>query len=315
MRKKTHHKTSRMVVCFFISVSVWGCAPRQFLVSEVADMVAEGISAFEEEDDLYLVEKALPANIKLLEILLKNNPENRTLLILLARLYGSYAFAFFEGKLEKATLTDDTFGGASDQSGVPSLSSAASRYYEKGMAFALSALAVRHGSDTDALKKVSLWDSFFERLSREDVPALFWYAFNLGSYVNLNRQNVQAISQASLMERAMRRVIELDADYFYGIAHLFLFIHYASRPPMMGGNMDKAEFHYHALLKSAGSDFLLGDVYYARFYLTRVQNRKAYEETLMRVLQSPPPDTCRLYNKIATLKAEVYLNAADRFFD
>ena len=81
-----------------------GCTPRQMAVREMTGILQSGAARLEQDDDLELIEAALPANIKLLESLLAESPGDPQIHVLLARLYGSYAFAFAERDLEAAEL-------------------------------------------------------------------------------------------------------------------------------------------------------------------------------------------------------------------
>src|SRR5512143_4009063 len=72
-----------------------GCV-RTIAVSTVGGIVDEGFTAFTEETDLAFAEQALPANMKLLEVMLKNDPTNERLLRLASEAYCSYALAFLE---------------------------------------------------------------------------------------------------------------------------------------------------------------------------------------------------------------------------
>ena len=74
-----------------------GCI-QSIAVSTVGGIVDQGFSAFTEETDLPFVEQALPGNIKLLEVMLKNSPDNERLLRLTSEGYSSYALAFLEDK-------------------------------------------------------------------------------------------------------------------------------------------------------------------------------------------------------------------------
>ena len=47
------------------------------IVRQMTDLVDTGFTAFERDDDLDLMEKAMPANIKLLEAMLANSPHDR----------------------------------------------------------------------------------------------------------------------------------------------------------------------------------------------------------------------------------------------
>jgi len=288
------------------------------MVNEVANIVDAGISAFEQDDDLDMLEKAFPANIKLLEVFLANSPNTYNILVLLSKFYASYAFVFFEGKLEVSILNGDAPEPRSDRgkTDFAILKKTVNRYYRKGADYALRALEARYSECRDRLKAVSTRDRFFDALTIEDVPALFWYGFNLGAFVNLNRDSVKAISKAPLAEKAMKRVIELEPAYYHGGAHLFLLSYYASRPPMLGGNLKSALQHYREIKKLTGEGYLLPDLYYARYYLYQKQDRKKYGETLSKIIHSPETQkTYRLHNKIAVIRAKNYLGAIDQLFE
>lgn len=309
----------RILLSAVLTVGVYSCSVRKMMVNEVAGIIGHGVSAFEQEDDLEMLEQAFPANMKLLEALLENNPDNSGILVLLARFYASYAFVFFQGKWEEAVLQSDKAeagGGFSNQGRDSALKEAVNRYYIRGAEYALRALEVRHKEGREQLKNVKTRDPFFKKLGKADVPALFWYGFNLGAYINLNRDSIKAISMAHLAEKAMKRVIEIDPSYNHGNAHLFLLTYYASRPPMLGGNLDSAQSHYKQLKDLAGDDFLLADLYYARYYLHQRQEREKYRQVLDGILHHPGGrKSYRLYNKVAVNRAKLYLEAIDRLFD
>ena len=94
--------TNRIILTAVITAIVVSCSPRTLIVRQMTDMVDTGITAFERDSDLDLVEKAMPANIKLLEAMLVNSPDERRLATLIARMYGSYGFGFVETRLEAA---------------------------------------------------------------------------------------------------------------------------------------------------------------------------------------------------------------------
>jgi len=84
------------------------------MISEAVNIIDEGVSVYDRDDDLEMLEKAFPANIKLLEALLATSPNNAKALVLLARLYSGYAFVFSEGKLEDAETALEMLEGEDD---------------------------------------------------------------------------------------------------------------------------------------------------------------------------------------------------------
>ena len=301
----------------FILVSAGGCSIRKMAVKEIAVMTEIGLVAFEQDEDLGFVIKSLPANIKLFEVLLENDPNNSNLLVLLSRMYASYGFAFYETQMEGLLLGVDNIDSAVDyfeHADIKYTKTALEKYYLKGAEYGLSALESRYKNCRNYLEKVSTVDEFFQTLTKSDVPALFWYGFNLGGYVNLNRDSVKALSKIHVVEKAMLRVVELDPDYFYAGGHLYLTSFYASRSPMMGGKPEAAKNHYDALKMKIGEGFLLADVFYARYYLYQKQERETFEKVLKDTLASPMTKKYALYNQVAVDRARIYLKAIDELF-
>ncbi|MFC1858915.1 TRAP transporter TatT component family protein [Thermodesulfobacteriota bacterium] len=312
-------RSGHLSIILLLVFSLWSCSTRKMVVNELSGIIETGMPAFEQEDDLEMLEKAFPANIKLLETFLQSDPDNYRMLVLLSRFYASYGFVFVEGELEKAILgVNDAPIADSSASATESdfLKEALNRYYLKGADYALKALETRYPDCRGQLRKIATQDQFFQKITPADVPGLFWYGFNLGLYVNLNRDSIKVLSKAHLAEKSMKRVIELRPDYYYGGAHLFLLSYYASRPPMMGGNLNLAQSHYDKVKELAGDDFLLADLFYARYYLYQKQERDAYQKVLSGIVQHQESrQLFRLYNKVAVLRAELYLSAIDQLFE
>lgn len=290
------------------------CSPRSLMVREFVNMVEEGLPAIEQEDDLHLLAQSMPAHIKLLETLLANDPRNEKLLVLLARLYGGYAFAVLESELEARRLERPSVIETGYGRGV--LEDAVARYFQAGAEYALRSLENRHPRARSQLTQLSLAGDFIQTLESRDVPALFWYGFNLGGFVQHRLDSVEAMAKAHLVEKAMDRVVALDESYYHGNAYLVLLVYHASRSPMMGGNPDKAleYFQRHAEMNSGAAS--LGNVYWARYVLVRQQEKEAFVHRLTTVLQTPDGDSnFSLLDRVAVVRARLYLDSVDRFFD
>ena len=294
-------------------MAVLACSPKPFMVHQIAGLVDDGIIAFERDDDLELLERAFPANIKLLEAVLANDPDNTQMLTLLSRLYGSYAFGFMETRLEARRYHSPSVDiGRKD---ADRLTEKINRYYEKGMINALKALENHASGAATAFSRVDTIASYLGRLGPEAAAPLYWYGFNLGAWINNNRDSVRAVSRAHLVRQAMQRILELDPAYHHGGAHLFLMIYYGSRPAMMGGSLQQANDHYQKLKQMLGDDYLLTDLFYARFCLTQQQDRDGFVALMQRILEHPTTDSdVALYNAIAVRRAAIYLSAVDFWF-
>jgi tetratricopeptide (TPR) repeat protein len=304
----------RTILTVVITAIVTACSPRMLIVRQMTDMVDVGITAFERDSDLDLVEKAIPAHIKLLEVMLTNSPDERRLNTLLSRLYGSYGFGFVETHLEKALFMPPSHGAA--KADIASLKDRLNRTYEKGMDYALDALDKRVPGARTAFAKITAIAPYLEQMDNHDAAPLFWYGFNLGAWVNGNLDSIRAVSRAHVARKVMERVIELDPAYNHGGAHLFLLAYFGSRPPMMGGSQEKALDHYHRLKQIAGDDYLLGDLFFGRFCLQQRQEREGFVDLMQRIIDHPAGNKdIALYNAIAGRRAGIYISAVDALFE
>lgn len=295
-------------------IAVVACSPKTLIVRQMTDLVDVGITAFDRDDDLDLMEKALPANIKLLEAMLANRPEDHRLLTLLSRLYGSYAFGFVETRLEETIYHAQ--GPDAKPHARESLKGQVNRSYEKGARYALMALETKAPGATMAFLKVDTIEPYLDKLGNEEVASLFWYGFNLGAWVNRNVDSIRAVSRAHVARKVMERVIELNPAYYHGGAHLFLLAYFGSRSPMLGGNQDKALEHYRHLKRITGNGYLAADLFYARYCLQQQQNRGAFVEVMQRIIDHPAEENeTALVNAVARRRAAIYLAAVDSLFE
>jgi hypothetical protein len=271
----------------FMLVFLFSGCVQTIAVNAVGGIADEGFSAFTEEDDLDFAEKALPGNLKLLEVMLKNSPDNTRLLRLLSEGYNSYALGFLEDKDPDR----------------------ARAFYLRGRDYGLRIL--RQNSDLEKALRGTPDDlkAALAKLSADDVPAVFWTAFGWGSYIYLSLNNTDAIGDLPRAEMLMNFVAATDSTFYYGGAHLFLGTLYGSRPKILGGDPAIAKGHFETALRINRGRFLMTYVYYARSYAVQTQNEALFEELLTKV-QNTPLDVLpefRLANAIAKKKAELLL--------
>ena len=305
-----HAHLERILLAATLSLMVTSCSLKKMAVSEVAGIVEDGVQAYEWDDELELVERSLPANIKLLEAMLVSDPSNTRLMVLLSRLYGSYAYGFSDARYESYRPQ-----GPSDHT-KDELLARINTYYQRGIHFATQAIKFVKPVCEEELKSAETVATCFDRLSKDDVGAMFWLGFNMAAYINRNLGSLKALSQAYVIEKAMNRVVKLDEHYFHGGAHLLLIAFYGGRPKMAGGDFEKAEEHYQKLKQIAGDGYLLGDVMYARYLLVQKQDKAGFHTLLTKVVAARDDAAdSRLYSQIARIRARTYLSQEEDLFE
>ncbi len=305
---------TRLLVLAALASVALSCAPRRLMIAELVGMLEDGLPAMEQEDDLNLLARSIPAHIKLLETVLVSDPRNTRLLNLLSRLYGAYAFALLETEWEARYLDHPSVVDTGLAQGR--MAEAVARYYHTGAAYALQSLEVRHANARRQLNNLSTSAGFIRSLDRQDLPALFWYGFNLGGMVRHRMDDVEAMAKAHLVEKAMKQVVALNPAYDHGNANLVLLVYHASRPRMLGGDPEQARQYYRLHRQTDGAAKSLGDLLLARYLLVQQQDKAAFVKQLTAVPQVPGPGrTFTLLDRVAAVRARIYLDAKDRFFE
>ncbi len=286
-------KSIVLILVLFAAASFVGCV-QSIAVSTVGGIVEDGFSAFTEEDDLAFAEQALPGNLKLLEVMLKNEPENQRLLRLAGEGYCSYALAFLEDSDPER----------------------ARRFYLRGRDYGLQLLR-QNGAVKNALKgPVDDLSAALRTAGSDDVPGAFWSAFGWGGYINLTLTSPDAIGDLPRVETLMKFVHERDSLFYHGGASVFLGTFYGSRPRILGGDSTLARAYFEQALRINEGKFLMTYVYFARSYAVQVQDEALFERLLRRV-ETTPLDAlpaARLANAVAKKKAQLLLEKKSELF-
>ena len=271
-----------------------GCSTRQMAVQATLPLIASQIVSMQEERDQDLAEKAIPASLKMLEGLAKEDPENVWILENLAEGFCGYAFSFLED-----TEPDR-----------------ASELYTRGKEYAFRALEIRTGKENWSRLSLDEWTQRLKEVSRSHQPALFWAGQCWGSWLSLNLDTVEAFADIPRIDVLMSRVAELDPEFHYAGPHLFLGAFYGGRSRMLGGNPDKAMDHFEQALKITEEKYLLIPLLYSKTYAVQNQDRKLFESQLKKILETPDdilPEQ-RLANQVAKRKAAILLGKIDELF-
>jgi len=278
-------RVSALSLVVAIVAVVSGCSLNRMTADRTAAMLQEASATFNEEGDLDFVRQALPANIKMLEGLHHVSPENASLGTSLAQGFCSYAFAFL----------DDT--------GVRSDLDRAKLMYVRGYAYALGALGESlRRSSSGTLDELT---QALSALDKDAVAPLFWAGYCLGNWVNLSKDNVNALGEFAKAEMMMARVVALDDTFYHGSAHLFYAAFLGSRPRMLGGDPKKAKEHLDRVVVLTDGKFLLAQLFAAQYVAVPTQDQALFDSSLETILEAPvdllPAE--RFANQIAKRRA------------
>jgi hypothetical protein len=270
-----------------------GCV-QTIAVNTMGGIINTGFSAFMEESDLQYAEKALPGNLKLLEVMLKSAPDNQDFLKLASEGYSSYALGFLEDTEPER----------------------AREFYRRGRDYGFRML--KHEADMAKAIEGSPEDlkSVLATKGTDEVPGAFWTGFGWGSYIYLSLTNTDAIADLPRAEAMMQFVEKKDSSFYFAGADVFLGTLYGSRPKIFGGDPEKSKAYFEKAIRLNGGKFLMTYVYYAKSYAVQIQDEQLFVELLKKVeeasLDASPE--IRLPNAIAKQKAKLLMAKKESLF-
>ncbi|MBN2034983.1 MAG: hypothetical protein JW836_17085 [Deltaproteobacteria bacterium] len=284
----------KIIFCIAFAGALASACTQLILRTVAPSFIRDITASFLEECDPDLARNAIPSNLKLMEGLLKKDPQNREILVSLATGFAGYSLLFVE--------TEDPVR--------------ASHLYLRSMAYGFEALGDKGRVLADpAISREDL-QATLKTLSEADFRALLWTTLSWNAWISLNLDQPSALSQMAAAEACLARLLEINPFYLHGLPQILTGALLAARPPMLGGNISKAEEHFERALNENGGKFFLTQVYFARYYAVRVQDRHLFERLLQDVLSNEPADlkdVC-LINRMMQQRAAYLMQHLEDFF-
>ncbi len=250
---------------------------------ETGHALVRGAGATFDEPDPQLAREAMPAQLSLVEGLLRNDPKNAELQLLAAQGYCGYSFLFLEDSQPER----------------------AKALYLRGRDRALQALGEDGALKDLGAATMDRVPAILAKVDKDDAPALFWAAFAWAGYINLSKDSSEAIAQLPRVVAMMERVRQLDPDYHFAGADLFFGIYYASRPAILGGDVAKAKKHFEEARRRTSGKFLMTYALEAQYLAVAAQDQELFKGLLAKIQESPAgalPEA-RLEDEVAKQKA------------
>ena len=295
----------RFVLSVSLGCMLAGCSIRQLAINSLSDVLAEGNSVFESDNDPAFIAEALPFSLKLIDALLEQNPNNQGLLLAAASGYTFYGYAYL------ATVADEV--SRDDIGAARELRLRARNLFLRAHDYSARALeagypGIRSMLLTDPETAVlAVTDS-----SDRDVEMLYWNAASLSLAISSSRNESALLARAAEVDAQLSRALELDESWNEGALHDLAI----SAAALTDADDDSLAAHYErALFLSVGKRAGLHIAYAEATAIPR-QDRQAFVDLLDRALAVDAnlyPDL-RLINTVSQQRATWLLENIDQLF-
>jgi hypothetical protein len=265
----------------------------QMLVRASTPMIEGGVDALNHETDLDLAEDSIPANLNMLLGMINIDPDNAQLHTYAAQAFYGLSYGFNEDSRPER----------------------ASAFYLRGLAHGLKALEI-NGAKNLRDSTISDFEEQVNSLGKDDVAAMFWTASCWAKWIDMHRDDAEAIAQLVRATALMQRVIDLEDTFYYGGAHMYFGVYYGSRSPMLGGNFEKSLQHFDRSREITNSKLLIPDLLQAQYLARQQHDQQDFHNRLTAVINAPDDlmPELGLQNQIAKRKAAVLLKHESDWF-
>jgi predicted anti-sigma-YlaC factor YlaD len=250
------------------------------------------------------VKDAIPFALKLYESLLDSTPRHEGLLLATCSGFTQYAYGFVQTEAE--LIRKDRYEEAL------ALDGRALGLYLRGRDYCLRAMDVRSKGLAERLTADA--PAALTRLTREDVPLLYWTAASWGAAIALAPDRPDLLVDFPTVRALIDRALALDESWGQGAIHEGLIT--LESIETLGGSQEKARTHFQRAVELQAGQSPGPYVAFATGVSIARQDRAEFEKLLGQALAIDPeknPDN-RLVTIITQRRAKSLLANVDSLF-
>jgi hypothetical protein len=269
----------------------------------MATALTDTASAYASDNDPEFVRLAAPSTLKMIEMLLDQQPGHQGLLLTACSGFTEYAYAFLQIEAELATPVD--------ASRARDLETRARAMYQRAQSYCWRALDARHRGikaavADDPAKAVSVADV-------DDVPALYWLSACWGGELSMDPNALLRLKDLVAIRVMLGRALQLDESWGAGAIHEG-FIALDGLPVLLGGSAARARSHFERAVTISGGQSAFAYVTLASTVSVAAGDRAEFERLLGTALAidvNRRPEL-RLGNLVAQKRAKFLLSQVNR---
>ncbi len=157
----------------------------------------------------------------------------------------------------------------------------------QGYRFGMRSL-MTHGKFRKAVESGMPVEKAVKLLPKKYVEGLTWTAMSLAFHMMMNIDDVMSLTYAPEVNNMIKRAIELDGTYFYGLPYALDAVFNAMASQMvLGCGLGPAQASYNKNKEISEGKLILVDALYAQFYAVALRDHELFHKLLNDVLKAP----------------------------
>jgi TRAP transporter T-component len=274
-------------------------------INRMASALTDTATAYGTDDDPEFVRLAAPSTLKMVEMLLDQQPRHDGLLLTACNGFTQYAYAFLQVDAELAPRQD--------AARAQELRTRARAMYTRAREYCWRALEQRHPGVRAAIGKSP--QKALGVLQSVDVPVMYWLSASWGGELNLAGNQLLRLTELVAIRVILARALELNEGWGAGALHEALVV-LDGMSPLLGGSAARAREHFDRAVVLSGGHSAFAYVTLASTVSVRARDRAEFDRLLKTALSIDlkARPSLRLANLIAQRRARALLQQANSLF-
>ena len=291
----------------FSSLFISSCSLSEIIMGNILGSASDGISTiYLSENDPELVRESLPTNMKLIELLIHQSPNNPELLTAACQAFTVYAYSF--------VLRDAEIAMDEDFSSARKLYSRSGNLLKRAKDYGMKALEASYPGfikSYNSEPKIAL-----SKTNEKNISTLYWTAAAWGLFISVSKDNPAAIIELPNIGYLLEKALELDEDYDNGSIHDLMFTYTLNRPDGGSSSLEVAKEHFDRAMDLSGGSRASLYVSYAESISIPNQNKEEFFNLLDQALAVDVNEipNQRLANILAQERANWLKSRVDELF-
>ena len=281
------------------------CSPKKYILNQF-DGVFDSIEyVYLTDDDPQLVRESFPFNLKIIEILLDQDPDNRDMLLTALSSFTMYSYGFIMEDAEKLVLDDYSAGNE--------IYNRANKLFNRALQYGVHGMELKYPEFTNWWEKREIDKNPFVE---DDIAYLYWISATFGGLISSSQGNPMYVVDLPKVGWLLEKSMELNESWNKGALYSAMISFTMSRPDAVAGREQVARKYFDKAVQASSGEDCSVYVRFAESVCTKNQNKDEFIEKLDYVsnFDLESATELRLTNSMAQSRAKWLMGRIDELF-
>jgi len=299
------NKKTKMIILTGMVIFTISCSPKKYILNQF-DGVFDSIEyVYLTDDDPQLVKESFPFNLKIIEILLDQGPDNRDMLLTALSSFTMYSYGFIMEDAEKLVLDDYSAGNE--------IYNRANKLFNRALQYGIHGMELKYPEFTKWWEKREIDNNPFVE---EDIAYLYWISATLGGLISSSQGNPMYVVDLPKVGWLLEKSMELNESWNKGALYSAMISFTMSRPDAVADRGQVARNYFEKAVQASSGEDCSVYVRFAESVCTKNQNKDEFIEKLDYVsnFDLESAKELRLTNSMAQARAKWLMGRIDELF-